>query len=205
MTVKFVAALSLVAVFGWSGAALAAGSKEAGQAKAVMCAGCHGIDGNSVNPEWPNLASQHPSYIIKQIKNFNANQRANVLMTPMAMTLVNDQDIEDIAAYFNSQPVHQAAQTDPAKFKLGQRVYRGGNVAAKVPACSGCHGPTGSGNPGAAYPRVAGQQATYVGIQLRAYKAGTRSNDPNGIMRTIAAQLSEEEIDAVASYIQGMR
>jgi len=204
MTVKIVAALSMVAVLGWSGTALAAGSKEAGQAKAATCSACHGMDGNSVNPEWPSLASQHASYISKQLKNFKANQRSNLLMSPMAMT-VSDQDVEDLAAYFSSQALHPTGETEPSKLKLGQRVYRAGNVAAKVPACAACHGPTGAGVPTAVYPRIGGQHATYVALQLRAYKAGTRNNDPNSTMRTVAAGLSEDEIDAVASYVQGLR
>jgi len=204
MTVKFVATLSLVAVLGWSGSALAAGSKEAGQSKAATCSACHGMDGNSVNPEWPNLAGQHASYITKQIKNFKAGQRVNPLMSPMAMTLT-DQDIDDLAAYFSSQTLRPTGETEPSKLKLGQRVYRAGNVAAKVPACASCHGPTGAGIPTAVYPHIGGQHATYVAVQLRNYKSGTRNNDPNAMMRTIAAGLSEDEIDAVASYIQGLR
>jgi cytochrome c553 len=204
MTVKFVATLSLVAVLGWSGSVLAAGSKEAGQAKAATCAACHGMDGNSVNPEWPNLAGQHASYITKQVRNFKAGERANPLMSPMAMIL-SDQDIDDLAAYFSSQTLRPTGETEPSKLKLGQRVYRAGNVAAKVPACASCHGPTGAGIPTAVYPHIGGQHATYVAIQLRNYKSGTRNNDPNGMMRTIAAGLSEDEIDAVASYIQGLR
>ena len=204
MTVKFVAALSMVAVLGWSGSALAAGSKDAGQAKAATCAACHGADGNSVNPEWPNLAAQHASYITKQLRNFKAGQRANPLMSPMAMIL-SDQDVDDLAAYFSSQALHATGETEPSKLKLGERVFRAGNVAAKVQACAACHGPAGAGVPTAVYPRIGGQHATYVAAQLRAYKAGTRTNDPNAIMRTIAAGLSEDEIDAVASYIQGLR
>jgi cytochrome c553 len=204
MTVKFVATLSMVAVLGWSGSALAAGSKEAGQTKAATCSACHGMDGNSVNPEWPNLASQHASYLSKQLKNLKAGQRSNPLMSPMAMIL-SDQDIDDLAAYFSSQPLRATGETEPSKLKLGERVFRAGNVAAKVPACAGCHGPTGAGVPTAVYPHIGGQHATYVAIQLRAYKAGTRNNDPNAMMRTVAAGLSEDEIDAVASYIQGLR
>jgi cytochrome c553 len=204
MTVKFVATLTLVAVLGWSGSALAAGSKEAGQAKAATCAACHGMDGNSVNPEWPNLAGQHASYIAKQVRNFKAGQRANPLMSPMAMILA-DQDIDDLAAYYSSQTLRPTGETEPSKLKLGQRVYRAGNVAAKVAACASCHGPTGAGIPTAVYPHIGGQHATYVAIQLRNYKSGARNNDPNAMMRTIANGLSEEEIDAVASYIQGLR
>ena len=204
MTAKLIATVSLVAVLGWSGSTLAAGSKEAGQSKAATCSACHGMDGNSVNPEWPNLAAQHASYILRQLKNFHSGQRQNVLMSPMG-AMLGDQDMEDVAAYFSSQALHPTGETEPSKLKLGQRVYRGGNVAAKVAACTGCHGPDGAGNPGAAYPRIGGQHATYVAVQLRAYKSGARATDPNQMMRNIAGLLSEEEIDAVASYVQGMR
>jgi cytochrome c553 len=204
MTVKLVATLSMVAVLGWSGTALATGSKEAGQTKAATCSACHGMDGNSVNPEWPSLAGQHASYVIRQVKSFRASQRQNVLMAPMA-SILTDQDIDDLAAWFSSQTPRPTGETEPSKLNLGQRVYRAGSVSGKVPACAACHGPAGAGNPGAAYPRVGGQHATYVAAQLRAYKAGARSTDPNNMMRTIAARLSEDEIDAVASYLQGMR
>jgi cytochrome c553 len=204
MTVKFLATLSMVAVLGWSGSALAAGSKEAGQAKAATCSACHGMDGNSLNPEWPSLAGQHVSYLTKQLKNFKTAQRENPLMSPMAMIL-SDQDIDDLAVYFSSQKPNPMGETEPSKLKLGERVYRAGNIAAQVPSCSSCHGPTGTGIPTAGYPSVAGQHATYAAIQLRNWKAGTRNNDPGGMMRSVVAGLSEEEIDAVASYLQGMR
>lgn len=204
MTAKFAAALALAAALAWSGSSTAAGSVEAGQAKSGMCMGCHGMDGNSVNPEWPNLASQHASYILRQLKGFKANERTNPLMTPMAVML-QEQDIEDLAAYFSSQKLNLTGETDPAKLKLGERIYRGGSVANGVPPCAGCHGPDGRGNPGAAYPNLRGQHSVYVGYQLRNYKAGTRMTDPNQMMRTIATKLSEAEIDAVASYVQGLR
>jgi cytochrome c553 len=203
MTAKIVAALALVA-FGWNSSAMAAGSAEAGQAKSATCMGCHGVDGNSANPEWPSLAGQHPSYIVKQIKHFKSGERQNPLMTPMAMIL-SDQDAEDLAAFFASQTPRPTGETEPSKLKAGQRLFRGGNSATGVPACAGCHGPAGRGIPGAAFPAVAGQHATYSAAQLRAYKTGARASDPNSMMRAIAAKLSEEEIDAVASYLQGMR
>jgi cytochrome c553 len=204
MTAKFVAALGLVLVIGWSGPAAAAGNKEAGQAKSAVCMACHGMDGNSANPEWPNLAAQHPSYIVKQIRHFKAGERQNPLMAPIAMTL-SDQDAEDLAAYFSSQTLRPTGETEPSKLKLGQRIYRSGNPASGVPACAGCHGPAGAGNPGAAYPHIGGQHAVYAALQLRAYKTGARATDPNSMMRTVASKLSEDEIDAVASYLQGLR
>ena len=204
MTPKFVAALGLVTVLGWSGSVVAAGNKEAGQAKSATCLACHGMEGNSANPEWPNLAGQHASYVARQLKHFKAGERTNPLMSPMAMTLA-DQDVEDLAVYYASTTPRPTGEAEPSKVKLGERLYRAGNPSAGVPACAGCHGPSGAGNPGASYPRVGGQHAVYAAAQLRAYKSGARATDPNAIMRTITARLTEQEIDAVASYLQGMR
>jgi cytochrome c553 len=203
MTAKLVATLSLVAVLGWSAPALAAGSKEAGQAKSVTCMACHGADGNSANPEWPNLAGQHASYIEQQLKLFRAGERQNPLMSPMAMIL-SDEDIADLAAYFSSQTA-RGGEAEPSKVAAGQRVYRAGNASTGLMACAACHGPAGRGNPLAKYPSIQGQHAVYVAAQLRAYRAGERATDPNQIMRNVAALLSDEEIDAVASFIQGLR
>ena len=203
MTAKLVATLSLVAALGCSAAAFAAGSVEAGQAKSATCGACHGMDGNSPSPEWPNLAGQHPGYIQSQLKAFKAGGRQNDLMSPMAMIL-SEEDMADLAAYFATQKV-RGGETEPSRLALGQRVYRSGNVAKGVVACAGCHGPSGRGNPLAGYASIQGQHATYVGKQLRAYKDGTRKTDPNQMMRNVAALLSEEEIDAVASYVQGLR
>ena len=203
MTAKLVATVSLVVALGWSLPSLAAGSAEAGQAKSVTCVACHGTDGNSINPEWPNLAGQHPSYLAKQLRAFRDGQRENVLMSPMAMGL-SDQDIEDLAAYFAAQTL-RGGETDPGKLAEGQRVYRAGNLRREVAACAGCHGPAGRGNPTANYPALHGQQATYVAAQLRAYRSGARATDPNQMMRNVAAGLSDEEIDAVASYVHGLR
>jgi cytochrome c553 len=164
---------------------------------------CHGMDGNSLSPEWPNLASQHAAYIERQIKAFKSGERQNDLMSPMAMIL-SDEDAADLAAFFSAQPV-RGGETDPAKLALGQRVYRAGNVAKGVMPCAGCHGPTGLGNPLAGYAMIQGQHSVYVANQLRAYRAGTRTTDPNQMMRNMAAMLSDEEIDAVASYVQGLR
>jgi cytochrome c553 len=203
MTAKLVAALSLVAALGWTSSALAAGSKEAGQAKAATCSACHGMDGNSLNPEWPNLAGQGEVYLIRQLKAFHAGQRQNVLMSPMA-AILSDADMADLAAYHSSQTA-RGGEADPSKFKAGQRVYRSGKVNEQVMACAGCHGPDGRGNAPAGFPAIHGQHATYVAAQLRAYKSGARTTDPNQMMRTVAASLSEHEIDAVASFIQGLR
>ncbi len=184
--------------------ARAAGDAAAGQARAVTCAACHGVDGNSLNPEWPSLAGQHESYIVKQLQAFKSGARQNVLMSGQAMAL-SDQDMADIAAYFAGQkPAAKAA--DPALVDVGQRLYRGGNKDAGVPACLACHGPDGLGNITAAWPMVAGQQANYTAAQLAAYRSGERKTDGDTqIMRNVAARLTDDEIKAVASYIQGLQ
>jgi cytochrome c553 len=204
MSLKLVATLSLLAACGLSTASLAEGTREAGQAKSTACVACHGIDGNSANPEWPSIAGQSPSYTVRQLKAFRGGERQNPLMTPMAVGL-SDADIDDLAAFYASQAIRATGETEPSKLELGRRVYRAGNLGGKVTSCAGCHGPTGRGNGPAGYASLQGQHATYVAAQLRAYKAGTRTTDPNQMMRDVAALLSDQEIDAVAAYVQGLR
>ena len=188
-----------------SGIAWAEGNATAGQTKAATCVACHGVDGNSVNPEWPSLAGQHSAYIVKQLKAFKTGERSNALMAPMAMTL-SDQDMEDVAAHFAAQKP-RGLEADKGKVELGQKLYRGGNAKSQTAACIACHGPTGSGNPAAAYPSIKGQHATYVAAQLNEYKAGRRKTDAanNKMMQDVAANLSADEIAAVAAYVQGLR
>jgi cytochrome c553 len=197
----FAAALALASFA--AGAAYAEGSAEAGQAKSATCVACHGIDGNSVNPEWPSIAGQHDSYIVKQLKAFKSGARQNALMTPMAMPL-SDQDMEDLAAYYAAQTA-RGLETEPSKLEAGQKLYRGGNATTAVAACIACHGPNGNGNAPAGYPSIRGQHAKYVELQLNAYKSGGRETDANKMMRDVATRLTAEEIAAVASYVQGLR
>jgi cytochrome c553 len=186
------------------GASAQEGSAEAGRAKSATCAACHGVDGNSVTPEWPSLAGQHPSYIARQIRAFKNGERTDVTMKPFA-DMLSDQDILDIAAYFSSQkPTPKGA--DPALVSLGQQIYRGGVPERGIAACIACHGPQGDGNPLAAYPRLSGQHSAYVAKQLRAYAADERRSDVdlNQMMRNVAGALYEDEIRALASYVQGL-
>ncbi|RPI58535.1 MAG: cytochrome c4 [Lysobacterales bacterium] len=180
------------------------GSVEAGRTKAVTCSACHGADGNSVTPDWPMLAGQHASYIVRQLQSFKNGERTDVTMKPFA-DLLSDQDMLDVAAYFAAQtPTPKGA--DPALVTLGQQIYRGGVAERGVPACIGCHGPDGNGNPLAAYPRVSGQHSAYVTKQLNAYRTGDRRSDValNQMMRNVASELFEDEIRALASYVQGL-
>lgn len=182
---------------------MAAGSAERGESISLTCAACHGATGISANPEWPNLAGQHENYTVQTLEAYQSGDRQDVLMTGQAMSL-SSQDIADLAAYFQGE---QAAQNtaDPALIAAGERLYRGGDKNKSISACIGCHGPDGRGNRPAAYPSVAGQHAVYTARQLRAYANGTRKSDANQVMRNIAALLSEDEINAVSSYIQGLR
>lgn len=179
------------------------GSVEEGQAKSATCVACHGPTGNSPNPEWPNIAGQHEQYILKQLRAFKAGERQNPLMSPIAATLSED-DMADLAVYYSEQTL-TGLEADPQRVSLGEDLYRGGDMNTGVPACIGCHGPRGQGNPTALYPAIAGQHATYVAAQLRAYRSGARQTDQNGMMRAAAKLLTDEQIDAVASYVQGMR
>jgi cytochrome c553 len=182
----------------------AEGSAEAGQAKSTACVACHGVGGNSVNPEWPNLAGQHQPYIVKQLKAFKSGARQNPLMMPMAQQL-SDADMEDLAVYFAQEKATGTLEADAGKVAQGQRLFRSGDATKGIAACSSCHGPAGHGNPTALYPSIRGQHATYVEAQLKAYRSGTRETDQNQMMRGVAKSLSDDDITAVAAYVQGLR
>src|SRR5688500_8630353 len=156
-------------------AAAAAGSVEAGRTKSATCAACHGADGNSVTPDWPMLAGQHASYIVRQLQAFKDGERTDVTMKPFA-DMLSEQDMLDVAAYFAAQtPTPKGA--DPTLVSLGQQIYRGGVPGRGVAACIACHGPEGNGNPLAAYPRISGQHAAYTTKQLNLYRSGDRRSD----------------------------
>src|SRR5262249_36505034 len=182
----------------------ARGQGTAGQ----VCAACHAADGNSVAPTNPKIAGQFAEYLQKQLGDFKAQPgkkpaRDNPIMTPMAANL-SDDDIQSVAAYYAGQKLRPASAADKDLAALGQKIWRGGIVASNVPACGGCHGPAG-GRVSGPYPRLAGQFAEYVAAQLKGFKDGARSNDPNAIMRGVAARMTEREIQAVAQYAAGLR
>lgn len=195
--------IASMAMLAMAGTTQAAGNAEAGKTKSVVCAACHGVDGNSgVNPMWPKLAGQHENYIIKQVNDFKANKRTEAMMAPMVAPL-SDEDIADLAAYFSSQkPTIGEAAAD--KVAAGEQLYRAGNATSGVSACTACHGPTGSGNPMANFPSLSGQGAAYVVKALKDFRSGTRNNDAGGMMQDVASRLTDAEIDAVAQYVQGL-
>lgn len=191
--------LSLSTAWGAEGGG---GDPEAGKQKSAVCAGCHGADGNSANPEWPKLAGQNERYLLKQLQDFKEGRRQNPLMNSQVASL-SAQDMSDLAAYYASQQ-GSPGSTSPEQVELGQQVYRGGNLQTGLPACMGCHDPKGSGNPAAAWPALSGQHPKYVEVQLRNYRDGLRANDPEGIMRSVASKMKTVEIQAVAQYVAGL-
>ena len=173
-----------------------------------VCAACHAADGNSPAAANPKLAGQFYDYLNKQLVNFKAQggkkaARDNAVMAGMVANL-SAADMQNVAAYYASQKLKPAAAKDKELAALGQKIFRGGNAATGVAACAGCHGPSGAGIP-AQYPRVSGQFAEYVEAQLKAFRAGTRANDPNGMMRGVAARMTDREIQAVSEYVAGLR
>ncbi|MCW8831155.1 MAG: cytochrome c4 [Gammaproteobacteria bacterium] len=196
---------SAVLLLSLAGVVHAAGDAAAGKEKAVACGACHGADGNSMVPTFPNLAGQSEKYIVKQIADFKAKAtRQDPVMEPQVAAL-SDQDAQDIAAFFVSQKLVSTATADESKLAMGREIYKGGNLQTGVPACQGCHGPTGAGNPGAGYPQLTGQHAMYTIKQLVAFKDGSRSNDDRKVMRNVMAGMTEAEIEAVAQYIASLR
>lgn len=179
-----------------------------GQLAKQVCAACHAADGNSVAPTNPKLAGQHEAYLYKQLSNFKSQdgkkpERENAIMAGMA-AILSAADMRAVATYYASQSLRPAAASDKTLAALGQKLWRGGVADKGVPACAGCHGPDGAGIPGL-YPHLSGQFSEYVDAQLKAFRSGARANDPNGMMRGVAARMSDEEIKAVAEYAAGLR
>ena len=183
-----------------------AGDAELGKAASGLCAACHGADGNSVNPVWPKLAGQHEEYTARQLSLFKSGERKATVMGGMVAGL-SEADMHNLGAYFASQK-STIGSADENLVELGKALYQGGQTKMKIPACMSCHGATGKGNPLSGYPVLAGQHAAYTEQRLKDYRAGEKianDDDVNGqIMADVAKYLSDEEIKAVASYIQGL-
>jgi cytochrome c553 len=177
---------SLIAITGLALAAtqvqadsLVDGSIDDGKAKSLTCAACHGPEGNSVSPMWPNIAGQNAPYLLAQLKAFKEGSRTDPLMSAQAM-LLSDQDMADLAVYFESLPAAAQSVKDASTVNRGEALYRGGNTENGVSACLACHGPTGRGNPAAKYPALQGQHADYTAKQLTDYASGARVSDGSG-------------------------
>lgn len=167
-----------------------------------ICSACHGPNGNSPAPDFPNLAGQHPAQIIKQIHDYKSGKRVNEIMSPMAMTLATDEDVRNVAHWIAAQKPAVGISKNKELAAQGAKIYRGGLADRKIAACSGCHGVNGAGIP-AQYPRVAGQYVEYLTIQLQAFRDGVRRNSPE--MKGIAAKMTDVEMKAVAEYMASMK
>ncbi len=183
-----------------------AGDAELGKAKSAMCVACHGADGNSVVAVWPKLAGQHEQYTARQLSLFKNGTRKATVMGGMTAGL-SVEDMANLGAYFATQKT-TIGSADESLVAAGKALYQGGIADRKVPACMACHGMAGKGNPLSGYPVVAGQHATYTEQRLKDFRAGATAggdDDANGkIMAEVAKKLTDEEIKAVASYMQGL-
>jgi cytochrome c553 len=190
------------------------GSVEAGATKAAVCTACHGVNGNSTNPEWPNLAGQNAVYLREQLEMFKTKKRNNPVMQPIVDPMT-EQDFADVAAYFATQ-TPAGGEADPSYWKAGEALYRSGDASRNIPACTACHGPSGQGNPASGYPALRAQHSVYTVKQLQDYLTKNRYRDAGDantvyhtrnstMMTTIAARLTPEDIRNLASYLQGLR
>lgn len=193
------------------------GDAQAGATKAATCAACHGLDGNSTDPTlYPRIAGQSERYIARQLALFKSGERANAIMQPYASVL-SPQDMRDLGAHFATRKpgagiaddgvIKEGPYQDMKYYEVGQKLFRGGDRERGIPACMACHGPAGQGNPGPAYPRVAGQQSWYTTRRLQEFRAGTtpeRERALFDVMAAVAKSLTDEEIGALSSYLQGL-
>jgi len=194
---------------------LASGDAEAGQTKSATCMGCHGLAGNSTMPNFPKLAGQGEGYILKQLQEFKSGARNNAIMAGVVASL-SDQDMMDIAAYYSTQTIiENSAKADEETIELGRKIYLGGKKDTQTSACIACHGPKGLGIPSAKFPALGAQHAEYTASQLKAFRqyyineqTGSddlaRDNDYEGMMRSVAKDLTTVEIEALAEYIAGL-
>lgn len=191
-----------LACVGLTSTAIAAGNSAAGKNKSAVCAGCHGVDGNSAAPNFPKLAGQDAQYLYKQLLDYKSGARKDPIMSPQAANL-SKKDMEDLSAYYATQKiVPGVANGDPQTLKKAERLYRGGDAKSGISACMSCHGPSGHGIP-PRFPAVSGQHAAYSQKQLMDFKNGARSNDSE-VMTRIAFRMSEAEIKAVSEYMAGL-
>ena len=187
---------------------LGAGDPKSGESKVAVCSACHGADGNSISTDWPKLSGQNQKYLYEQLKYFRDGNRMNVLMmsvTPYLQTL-SDEDLKDIAAFYSQYNITVGqAKNDEELLALGTQLYRFGNMKKQIPACTSCHSVYGEGNSLAGYPSIAGQQVGYLTSTLKAYRSKERNTGESAIiMQSIAENLSDYEIDALANYMHGL-
>jgi cytochrome c553 len=200
VTLGTLAAFSLALANDKPAAPAKADPAKGGALYAAVCTSCHGADGNSAAPTFPKLAQQHPEYIVKQLIEYKSGKRANAIMSGFAAALSED-DMRNIAAFVGTKSAKPGFAKDKDLATLGEKIYRGGIADRQIPACAGCHSPTGAGIP-AQYPRLAGQHAEYTVSQLTQFRGGIRLNSLQ--MGQVAAKLNDKEVNALADYIAGL-
>lgn len=182
----------------------AIGNPQAGQSKAAVCSACHGAEGQSTQASWPNLAGQHASYLLNQLRHYQTGTtRPSPIMAPLAAAL-SQQDMEDLAAFYAQKPLAPPAATLP-RSPRGEQLYRQGDIDQHIPACIACHGPDGRGAEQAGFPVISHQQSEYIVQQLQAFKTNVRTTDPANIMRTICAKLSTQDMQDLAAYLAQLK
>jgi len=194
--------MTLIAALAFSAAVQAQGDIEAGKTKAVVCAACHGSDGNSPADIYPKIAGQHASYLEKQLRQFKNGERDNAIMLGMSVTL-SEQDIEDLAAYYSAQTATPETIA-PELVEAGQKLYMGGSLQRNIPACSACHGPRGNGLELAKFPKISSQHPAYLKAQLQSFRSKARNNDQNAMMTDIAGKLTDADIELLSRYISAL-
>ena len=209
---KTIIILATVLLASFSSSIIAAGDTEAGQTKSATCMGCHGLAGNSAIATFPKLAGQGEAYLLKQLQNFKSGERNNAIMAGVA-SLLSEQDMMDIAAYYSIQTISEnSAKGDAKTIELGRKIYVGGKMDTQTTACIACHGPKGLGIPTAGFPSLSAQHADYIAVQLKAFRQysineQTGSVDvsrTNEMMVNVAKGLTTVEIEALAQYIAGL-
>lgn len=192
------------------------GDATAGASKAAVCAACHGVDGNSADPQYPKIAGQQERYIARQLALFKTGERENPIMMGFAAPLT-PQDMRDLGAHYALQKtvpgvadetaIAEGANKGKKFFQPGETLWRSGDAARGVPACMACHGAAGNGNPGPPYPAIAGQHAGYTTAQLEKFRAGTaygKGPTANTVMAGVAKYLTDEDIRSLSTYIEGL-
>jgi cytochrome c553 len=170
-----------------------------------VCSNCHGITGSSVSPNFPNLAGQTEAYFVAQLNGFRSHGRRDPAgfeyMWGLSRSLTDEQ-INGLAAYYAGQsPTPQRIEGDRSRLEAGKTIFASGVTDKGVPACSTCHGAEGKGN--TTFPRLAGQHADYLMKQLLIFQR-TDERPEGGIMKTVAHELTAQDIQDVAAYLQAL-
>lgn len=177
----------------------------------ARCETCHGVDGNSLHFDFPKLTGQRRDYLLKQMRDIKAGRRKVDVMVPV-LSLLDDAQMQELAAWFASGPLVRGTSKNPVSAKIGKKLFDLGLPNRMVAQCSACHGTFGEGrvDPGlvqdgfGGFPALNGQHAAYTVKQLKAFREGTRSNDFNSMMHNLAKNMSDQDMDLVADYLAGM-